>query len=155
MKFGLIDDYRYEKNTQLYIMSALNVERDPNYTSSYYHYSLYVARKPWGPWRRVFNNDYNGMSNRAAQDMRYQGGSPDDVHILPDPVAETDPATGDLKVKIWLDFGQFQPLIPPMVFGRTGVLIASMTNPGDLDHIAPWDEFFKQTYYTMCFQQSS
>lgn len=143
----------YEKNTDLYIMSAIECNNSQQVSSPTWHYGLYVARKPWGPWRKVFTNDYNGMINRAAQDMRNQGGSPENVYILP-PNQEDftlDPVTGVRKLKLWLEFGQFEFCSHYMLFGRTGIQIAKINGSANL--IAPWDEYFKQTYYLPCFQQ--
>jgi hypothetical protein len=115
----------YERNSELYLLGTFGNDHDTNETAPYWQYSLYAARRPWGPWRRIFTNDYNGLMNRAAQDMRYQGGTGYDVHLLAAPV-EAEEVDGVLKVRLWLSLANWTPYSPPILYGRTGPQLADL-----------------------------
>jgi fibronectin type 3 domain-containing protein len=156
----------YERHSKLYLLSTFGADNTTIDTRNFWRYRIYAARRPWGPWRQVFANDYNGMTNRAAQDMRFQGGTGFDIHILGDFVTVV-PDSDPLRVRFWVSMANWPLLSPAILYGRTGQKLASTDlavpvppglryddDPGSLySEIAPWDEYFKQIYYNLNFQE--
>lgn len=138
----------YEKNTGLYLLATFNEGYSANYSKVNNQYTMWAARKPWGPWRRIFTNDYNGLQYRSAQDIRLHGGGGYSVALMPNWIEySTEGQTA--KLKLWVLTGGFWNHY--INYARTGKITADL-NSGK-DKWIPWDEPFKQQYYATCFQQ--
>lgn len=138
----------YEKNTGLYLLATFNDGDSPNYSKVNNQYFIWAARKPWGPWRKIFTNDYNGLQYRSAQDIRFHGGGGYSVGLLPKWI-EYSNVGGTGKLKLWLVVGGFWN--HQINYDRTGKISSSLNDGKDM--WLPWDEPFKQQYYATCFQQ--
>jgi len=65
----------YEKHTDQFIMTTYVNNNDPIYgNNNDKQCVVWSAAAPWGPWRRIFTNDFNGLQNRIGEETRRQGG---------------------------------------------------------------------------------
>ena len=127
----------YERHSGQFLMAAYANHDDYfNLSTNDKHYGVWAAPDPWGPWRRIYTSDYNGLQYRAAQEVRHQGGGGQDVHLVPKWITEDDGT-----VRMWISTSGFW-----------------VRDYEPLDTIIEtdweaWDKKFTQNYENMAFTQ--
>lgn len=137
----------YEKKSDLYFLTTYDQDNSSFYSNVDNSFYLWAAKKPWGPWRQVFKNDYNGLQNLCAQDTRGLGGGYYTVHILPDAI-DFIPGSDSDTLRLWLQAGD--PFNRQIFFNRQ---ISPTVDPNGMGvkYYRDWDEYFANNYYTLDF----
>lgn len=131
----------YEKNTDMFLMTTTTNRNSPEYNSLNGKFYMWVAKKPWGPWRKVYTSDYNGLQYVSAQDTRMQAGEIYSSTFLPNCV-EYDRGSPE-KLRVWLMCaGAWNRQIWDAI-----TVPPSCIYSDSVDSWRTWDERFKGTYY--------